>query len=210
MTEPRHWRSVYDFWFAPGLAEAATHRRMIFWWFDGGASAALAPFASTVRAASAGLLDGWSETPQGRLSQILALDQFPRGLFAGTPEAYVNDPMAVRLTEQGLANGHYDALPEPWERTFFILPLAHAEGAGHSARLERVVALAEAIAHDAPEHLREFYDFSASQARANRDLIARFGRFPHRNPVLGRKSTSEERRYLEEGDFIHRRRPPPS
>lgn len=207
MAEPPHWRSVYDFWFPQGLAEAATHRRMIVWWFDGGANAVLQPYAPTLRAASAGRLEHWNETPQGRLSLILTLDQFPRGLFAGTHDAYAADPQALQLAEQGIVNGQYDALLAPWEKTFFLLPLAHAEGPGHVKRLRQVVALTDAIARNASAELRAFYEFSAGQARGNLEVITRFGRFPHRNPILGRPSTTAERRYLEIGDFVHNRRP---
>ena len=68
--------------------------------------------------------------------------------------------------------------------------------------------MAEAIAAEAPEHLQPLYQFSAGQARRHLDVVSRFGRFPHRNPVLGRPSTPEEAAYLEKGDFVHRRRPP--
>jgi len=80
----------------------------------------------------------------------------------------------------------------PWEKTFFLLPLAHAEGPDHAARLERVVALTRAIASDCPPHLRLIYEHSANQARGHLAVVTRFGRFPHRNAVLGRASTPEE------------------
>jgi uncharacterized protein (DUF924 family) len=210
MNGAQDWKKVYDFWFPPGLADASpeTHDRMVEWWFGGGADPELRPFAPVVEAARTGRLDHWSATPPGRLSLILVLDQFPRGLFAGTPEAYASDADALRVAEEGLRNGHYDALARPWEKTFFFLPLAHAEGPDHLERLERVVAMAEAVAREAPERLQPFYQFSVGQARRNHELISRFGRFPHRNPILGRVSTPEEAAYLEKGDFVHLRRPP--
>lgn len=210
MDEAPDWRAVHDFWFPPGLEDAdpETHRRMFDRWFGGGANAELPPFAPVLAAARTGRLDHWLATPPGRLSLIVVLDQFPRGLFAGTPEAYASDPVALRLAEEGLWNGHYDALARPWERTFLVLPLGHTEGPDHLERLERVVAMAETIALGAPERLRPLYRHSVGQARGHRDVIARFGRFPHRNPVLGRVSTPEEAAYLEKGDFVHMRRPP--
>jgi uncharacterized protein (DUF924 family) len=203
---------VYDFWFPPGLedADAEDHRRMFVWWFGGGANAELSPFAPLLEAAKAGRLDDWPATPLGRLSLIVVLDQFPRGLFAGAPEAYAFDPMALPIAEEGLRNGHYDALTHPWERMFFALPLAHAEGPDHRERLKRVVALAEKDAVDAPSRLRPLYRFSADQARGHFETISRFGRFPHRNHILGRVSTPEEEAYLAQGDFVHARTPPPS
>jgi uncharacterized protein (DUF924 family) len=87
------------------------------------------------------------------------------------------------------------------------MPLVHAEGPDHRERLERVVAMAETIAREAPERLRPLYQFSAAQGRGHLDVISRFGRFPHRNAILGRASTPEEAEYLEQGDFVHKRRP---
>jgi uncharacterized protein (DUF924 family) len=210
MTEDFDWRTVHDFWFPPGLddADAEAHRRMFLWWFGGGANPELPRFAPVLEAARTGCLDPWCATPSGRLALIVALDQFPRGLFAGTPAAYASDPDVLRIAEEGLRNGHYDALARPWERTFFFMPLSHAEGPNHQARLERVAAMAEAIALAAPKHLQPLYWFSASQAHAHLEVISRFGRYPHRNPVLGRASTPEEEAYREKGDFVHLRRPP--
>jgi len=207
MNEGQQWRTVYVFWFPPGLddADLETHRRMFGWWFGGGANPELPPFAPAVEAARTGRLDHWLAAPQGRLSLIVVLDQFPRALFPGTSEAYACDPEALRIAEEGLRNGDYDALIRPWERTFFFLPLAHAEGPDHLERLARVVALADAVALEAPERLKPLYRHSASQARGHLEVIARFGRFPHRNPILGRNSTPEEVAYLEQGDFVHMR-----
>ena len=210
MNDHQDWKTVYDFWFPPGLenADAQAFRRRAEWWFGGGANAELAPFTHTLTAARSGRLDHWLTTPRGRLSLIVVLDQFQRGLFAGKPEAYAADAQALRIAEEGLRNGHYDALTYPWEKTSFILPLGHAEGPDHLERLYRVVAMAEELVAEAPARLKPHFEFSLSQARANRDLIARFGRFPHRNPVLGRTSTLEEAAYLKAGDFVYTRRPP--
>lgn len=210
MDERQDWREVYDFWFPPGLdADAETHRRRLEWWFGGGSNAALRPFIPVLETGRAGRLDAWRATPRGRLSLIIVLDQFPRGLLAGRAAAYASDFDALRLAEEGLSNGHHAALSEPWEKLFSAMPLVHAEGPGHRQRLERVVAMADALAREAPAHLRPLYEFSAEQARGHRDVIARFGRFPHRNAALGRASTPDEAAYLAEGDFVHRRRPPP-
>ena len=210
MSPQAKWQTVYDFWFPPGLddADLEGHRRMFGWWFGGGASPELPPFAPTVEAAKTGRLDHWLATPLGRLSLIVVLDQFPRGLCAGTSEAYASDPDALRIAEEGLRNGHYDALTRPWEKTFFFMPFAHAEGPDHLERLERVVALAERIALEAPERLQPLYRHSVGQARGHLEVISRFGRFPHRNPILGRASTPDERAYLDKGDFVHTRPPP--
>lgn len=88
------------------------------------------------------------------------------------------------------------------------MPIAHAEGPDHRERMERIVILSEAAVGDVPEHLRPIFEFSLSQARGHRDVIARFGRFPHRNAVLGRTSTPEELEYLEKGDYVFNRQLP--
>ena len=210
MVPQAKWQTVYDFWFPPGLDDAGAeiHRRMFVWWFGGGSNPELPPFAPIVQAARTGHLDHWLAAPLGRLSLIIVLDQFPRGLFAGTPEAYACDLGALRIAEEGLRNGHYDALTRPWEKTFFFMPLGHAEGPDHRERLGRVVAMAEKIALEAPKHLRPLYQHSASQARGHLEVISRFSRFPHRNPILGRPSTAEEQVYLDKGEFVHTRPPP--
>jgi len=212
MSETQEWRAVYDFWFPSDLddADPKAHSRMFSWWFGGGANGELPPFAPLVKAARAGGLDHWLSTPLGRLSLIIVLDQFPRGLFAGTPEAYAGDPASLRIAEEGLRNGHYDALTRPWEKTFFFMPLAHTEGPDHLERLKRVAALGEILINEVPEPLQPLYRFSANQGLGHLDVISRFGRYPHRNAVLGRVSTPEEAAYLKKGEFVHTRRPPDS
>lgn len=210
MNTAEDWRTVYDVWFPPDLEDAdpQTHRRMFLWWFGGGAGAALSPLAPILEAANAGRLEPWHTTPLGRLTAIIVLDQFPRGLFAGTPAAYAGDPAALQVAEEGLRNGHYHALTRVWEKLFFVLPLAHAEGPDHWERLQHVVELAETLAVEAPLQLQPLYRFSAGQARGHCEVISRFGRFPHRNAILGRTSRKEERAYLATGDFVHTRQPP--
>ena len=204
------WRTVYEFWFPPSFDQNNSEalRLRLEWWMRGGATAELPPFASMLSAARAGQLDRWRSLPLGRLSLLIVLDQFPRGLFAGTAQAYTSDTDALRIAEDGMRNGHYDALTSPWEKFFFFLPLAHAEGPDHAQRMKRVVSEAEAAASQAPLHLQPIFQFSLSQAQANLDVISRYGRFPHRNAVLARSSTPEELTYLKQGDFVHRRQLP--
>lgn len=210
MTAASDWRRVYHFWFPDDLDEAdlETHLRLHGWWFGGGSNAALMPLAPLLAAARAGGLDPWLDTPLGRLALILVLDQFPRGLFAGRAEAYGGDGAALRIAQDGLANGHYDALAKPWEQIFFLLPLAHAEGPDHKARLKQVVAMAALVAAEAPERLRPLYRFHVGQARSHLEVVSRFGRYPHRNAILGRASTPAEAVWLAQGDLVHLRRPP--
>ena len=160
------WRAIHDFWFPAGLADADldTHRRIQ----PGGFAAEriqLAQFAPVVDAADRGDLGRWADEPLGRLSQIIVLDQFPRGLHAGTPRAFSSDPQALALTEEGLRNGHYDALSDYWQQVFLVLPLIHAEGPDHLERANRNVALAERRLTDGPEHLRPIREFGLAQRK---------------------------------------------
>jgi uncharacterized protein (DUF924 family) len=208
-TPSEDWRTVYDFWFPPGLdlVDLETHHRIVDRWFAGGANAELPPFAHLVEAAASGELNRWLATPLGSLCLIIVLDQFPRGLFAGTGKAFVFDPLALAVAEEGLRNGHYDALVHSWEKVFFALPLIHAEGPDHLDRADRSVALAQRRVAEGPPNLRSLREFGLSQTRGHRDVIARFGRHPHRNAILARESTAEEAVYIEQGDFVHNRRP---
>jgi len=146
-------------------------------------------FEATVLAAAAGRLDGWRETAEGALALILLLDQFPRNLWRGSPRAFAADPMARRIARDALARGHDRATPTDL-RLFFYLPLSHAED---PADQDRAVGLGEALEREGGP--------SAASARKHRDIIGRFGRFPHRNAVLGRASTEAEDAFLANGGF---------
>ena len=175
---------VLGFWFPPGLdRDEATHRQQITWWFRGGADAAIIErFPALLAAAAGGELDGWARDARGRLALIIVLDQFSRSIHKKSARMWAQDEKALGIALEGLALGEDRKLSAVWERMFFFLPL------GHSERLElqeRSVALAEAMVSEAPPELRKLYEFGASQARGHRDVIARFGRHPHRNALLG-------------------------
>ena len=153
-------------------------------------------------------MDHWLGSPRGRLSLIIVVDQFPRGLFAGTPAAFSLDAYALQIAEEGLRDGQYAALENPWDKFFFLLPLAHAEGTDHLERMKRAITMGELIAAEAPPHLQSLHEFSLAQARGHLEVISRFGRYPHRNSILGRASTPEEVAYLAKGDFVQARQLP--
>jgi uncharacterized protein (DUF924 family) len=134
-------------------------------------------------AAAAGALEAWRRTPIGALALMLLLDQFPRNAFRDTPRMFATDAAALRLADRALAASLDREMPAPL-RSFFYLPYMHSESL---ADQDRSVALADAA--------------SRPWAVMHRDLIARFGRFPHRNPILGRPSTAAERDYLASGGF---------
>lgn len=136
--------------------------------------------------AARGELDHWQTTPGGALALILLLDQLPRNVFRGTPRMYATDAAALRLAEAAIAAGH-DRHFDADLRLFFYLPFAHSEQLSHQ---ERSVTLC-----------RELGEESLSHAEGHRDIIKRFGRFPHRNPILGRATSEKELRFLDEGGF---------
>jgi uncharacterized protein (DUF924 family) len=195
---------VLGFWF-PELSGADHDRlvRQFEWWFRGGAdSVIVAQFQRLLERAIRGELDHWSKWPRSRLALIVVLDQFSRSVYRDTARAFAQDHKALELALIGIESGHFGALETPWEKTFFLLPLGHSEELPH---VERAVMLAEELAENAlPEHSKVL-EHSASQARGHRDIIARFGRHPHRNAILGRQSTSEELDYLANGDLVHKR-----
>jgi uncharacterized protein (DUF924 family) len=127
--------------------------------------------------------------------------------YRDTARAFAQDGKALGLVLEGLDNGHFAALETPWEKTFFFMPLGHSE---ELRCQERAVELAEQLAKVAPPPFRRILEHSASQARGHRDVIARFGRRPHRNALLGRRSTPEEVEYLSAGKFVHTRSVPES
>jgi uncharacterized protein (DUF924 family) len=136
--------------------------------------------------AARGELAHWQSTPEGALALVLLLDQFPRNAFRGTARMYDTDAMARKAANAALAAG-YDQHIERELRKFLVLPFAHSE---ELADQERSVALARRIGPDDLAH-----------ARHHRDIVWRFGRFPHRNAVLGRESTPAETQYLANGGY---------
>lgn len=106
---------------------------------------------------------------------------------------------------EGLENGHYAALPTPWRKIVFGLPLGHCEGDDHLKRLDLLLELREEIAAQAPLRLLPVYQSLVKQAEDVRQVIAAFGRHPHRNQLLGRRSTQEEETYIATKQFPHLR-----
>lgn len=203
------WDEVLQFWFPEGRSAAIApdvHQEHWFWRMRGGADREIiARFSDITAQAAAGNLDHWITNPEGRLALIILLDQFSRSVWRGIPRAFAQDPAALKLSLDGLVNGHYEALPTPWFRIVHGLPLGHCEGPDHLARINRLIGLREEIAARAPEPLQLIYRSLVTQAQDVKEVIAAFGRHPHRNRVLGRESTHAEEAYLEKGDFPHER-----
>ncbi|MGD1879942.1 MAG: DUF924 family protein [Kiloniellaceae bacterium] len=171
---------VLGFWFAEGRQPQ---------WFKGGDAfdaevrRALGPH---LEAALAGKYEDWRRSPRGCLALVLLLDQVPRNLYRNTPRAFVNDPAARAVTRHALAERFDAALTTTAERMFLYMPLEHSEDLKDQQDCVRLVAALEGGA--------EFLDY----AERHRDVIARFGRFPHRNAILGRDSSEEEVEFLKQ------------
>jgi uncharacterized protein (DUF924 family) len=144
-------------------------------------------FLPTHEAAAAGKLNDWEKSADGALALLILLDQFPRNMFRNDKRAFATDPQALAVAGRAITNG-FDAKVDPKLRTFFYLPYQHVEDL---AQQERGVGLYHA-AGDAD---------GEKWARIHADIIRRFGRFPHRNAVLGRETSAEERAFLEGGGF---------
>src|SRR5690349_15950252 len=143
-------------------------------------------FIDLHEAAVRGELDHWQATPEGALALILLLDQFPRNVFRGTPRMYESDAEARRIAAAAIAAGH-DRHVEEALRTFLYLPFSHSEAMEDQ---EQSVLL-----------FRQIGGEDLAYAERHHDVVRRFGRFPHRNAILGRTTTEEEQRYLDEGGF---------
>jgi uncharacterized protein (DUF924 family) len=151
-------------------------------------------FGAATSAAATDLLDHWTGSPHGRLALILLLDQLPRAIHRGTPAAFAQDQKARRVAEKGIDSGA-DKLLRPIERLFFYLPFEHSEelvDQDRSVKLYR--ELAAAVPQAQYETFAEFVDYAVR----HREVVARFGRFPHRNAILNRESAPEEKAFLEQ------------
>jgi uncharacterized protein (DUF924 family) len=144
-------------------------------------------FLDTYTAAAAGGLAQWEEDPEGALALVIVLDQFPRNMFRGDARTYAADPLARAVAERAIAHAFEQRFP-PAERRFFYLPFEHSE---NLADQERCVALNRAAGDEE----------GVKWAELHADIIRRFGRFPHRNGVLGRATTAEEQAFLDGGGF---------
>ena len=143
-------------------------------------------FMPTYEAAAAGKLTDWEQSAEGALALLLLLDQFPRNMFRGEARAFAADPLARAIASRAILNGFDGVFPDL--RTFFYVPFEHSE---NLADQERCIALYKAVGDDD----------GLKWAKLHADIIRRFGRFPHRNAVLGRVTTPEEQAFLDSGGF---------
>ncbi|MGB5809051.1 MAG: DUF924 family protein [Polyangiales bacterium] len=198
MAADTEFEPVLSYWFGDldGDLDFPRDRKQL-WWSGGDAidRDIRERFADLVQEALSGGRSSWAETPRGRLALVILLDQFQRSLGRGSPDAFAGDPRALALCLEGIDRGHDQGL-RPIERSFFYMPMVHAEDAEVASRcLDTFGRLAREIkACGVPDHP----DF-LSHAQMHADIVLRFGRYPHRNAILSRPPTPEEEAYLAEG-----------
>ena len=191
-------KDVTTFWFRDATRSPEALERRGAVWFGGGPAfdrECATRFAASLEDAARGALDDWTGTPQGRLALVILLDQMPRNIHRGSPAAFAHDVQAAAHCIAGIESGQDRSL-HPVERVFLYMPLQHAEDLGLQRRsVERF----ESLAAEVDDAWRDRFTENAHYARLHRDIVERFGRFPHRNRVLGRESTEEELSYLADG-----------
>jgi uncharacterized protein (DUF924 family) len=188
---------VLHFWFGEAATESEIVAQKMKSWFTKDAEfdrAIRERFLDSIEAAGRGELDDWIADPRSRLALVLVLDQFPRNVFRGTPRAFEFDSRAAAIAADNLKRGD-DHVLRGIERAFMYLPFEHAENL--ELQETGLRAYDELLAR-APEELKKVFQEYFKFAVAHRDIIARFGRFPHRNAILGRTSTPEEIEFLKE------------
>ncbi|HET9863679.1 MAG TPA: DUF924 family protein [Steroidobacteraceae bacterium] len=196
---------VLEFWFGRGpWDEARLAERSRFWFGASDPPAAIAERDALIRTtlepmlerAARGEFASWSASPRRRLALIILFDQVPRNAYRGTAAAFAFDREALALSVEGLQLAA-DAALDPVERLFFYLPLEHAES---MEAQDAAVAAYERLVRESPPGLKGFSEGALKYAHQHRDIIAKFGRFPHRNRVLERESTPAEVQWLASGD----------
>ncbi|APV39551.1 hypothetical protein PFAS1_09390 [Pseudomonas frederiksbergensis] len=193
MTAP--WQPLLEWWFGTLQSpnEIAADKGKL--WFGKRASQDLEArtrFGDQVEQALAGGLTEWAQRPEGWLALVLLLDQLPRMIYRDTPKSFSGDLRAQALVAQGIA-ADFDRQLRPIQRVFIYLVFEHCENlAVQNEAVSRFIDLVE----QQPEADRAVFADNLDYAERHQKIIARFGRFPHRNAVLGRESTAEELEFL--------------
>lgn len=191
---------ITEFWLGPSLEspEAAFGRRD--WWYEGGApvdAEIQQRFGTLVPQACARQLMDWQSTPDGAFALILLLDQFTRNLYRSTPGAYAGDACAFEIVNEAIAQKR-DLELHPVACIWLYHPFHHAEQVEDQ---DRGIALLKRLAESTPAEWQPYVQRSVKGWTRHRNIVARFGRFPHRNKTLGRESTAEELAFLaKDGD----------
>jgi uncharacterized protein (DUF924 family) len=199
---PARVQALLDFWFGPPEDPERFHHKQI--WFRSTPefdASVRAGFAADHEEAAAGALDDWQAEPLSALALVMLLDQVPRNIFRSTPRAFASDHLALAATNRALERGFDQAVPPAW-RVFFYLPFEHSEALADQQRgLDLLLALPPVPGRPGDGHM----------TRLHLEIIERFGRFPHRNAILGRASTEDELAFLVECEHrFGQPTPPPS
>lgn len=191
MAEP--WQPLLDWWFGSAdTPDDISADKGKLWFGKRHDRQARERFGDQVEQALAGGLTDWAQCPEGWLALVLLLDQLPRMIFRDTAKAFSGDLRAQALVAQGMAAG-FDRQLKPIQRVFIYLVLEHCENlAVQNEAVSRFIDLTR----EQPEADRAVFEDNLAYAERHQKIIARFGRFPHRNGVLGRESTAEELEFL--------------
>jgi len=191
------WQDLLHWWFGQGTSAteiAAEKQRLWFGYRPQQDAEARERFGALVEQALNGDLQDWAELPEGWLALVLLLDQLPRMIHRDTPRAFAGDERAQQLVRDGLAHGG-DMLLSPIQRVFIYLVLEHAENlAVQDLAVAHFTALRDIAAEHEQALFRDFLDY----AERHREVISRFGRFPHRNAILVRDSSDAEQSFLQQ------------
>jgi uncharacterized protein (DUF924 family) len=191
-------QDVLDFWLGDGLRRGWCSDNRDALWFGGGAeldATIRERFGPLVEQALDGGLADWETPMETRLALVLLLDQFPRNIHRGQPRAFAGDARAQRLVRQALGSG-LDRDLATVGRVFLYMPLVHAEDL---ASQDEAVARFQQLMDSSSPELNETLARNLQFAKLHRDIVLRFGRFPHRNAALGRTTTAEELSFLKDG-----------
>lgn len=198
MTEIETPDALLAFWFEDVVTRPETLGSQVKRWYSGGEAmdaAISSRFGATIDAFANGLAETWAaQGARARLAAIIGLDQFSRSIHRKSPKAFADDPLALRLANEAITHGE-DRQLDPIERWFIYMPFEHSED---MVDQREAVRLFENLMSDATEHTRAPLQSALDYARRHAEVIAKFGRFPHRNDVLGRDSTPEERAWVKE------------
>ncbi len=189
---------IITFWLGPALEGPDRALGRKDWWYRGGPAVddeIRARFGAEVDLACEGGLCEWEASPEGCFGLILLLDQFTRNLFRGTPDAWKGDPRAFRVVNQAIDAGLDRAL-HPVERIWLYHPFHHSES---PAEQDRGLGLLNTLRAEAASDWQPYVDQSIQGWTRHRNIVAEFGRFPHRNAILGRESTPAEAAFLAAG-----------
>jgi len=185
---------VLTFWFGKPGTPPLSHSTK--WWTKDAAfdEEVKDSFLETHELGARGALDGWKSAPRGRLALVIVLDQFSRNIFRGTARSFAQDARACDSTLEAIAAGDEQSL-ELIERSFLYMPLMHAEDVDLQ---HKCVAAFDRLLKKSPEPLQKYIANCLDFAKKHAEIIERFGRFPHRNDILGRASSAEELEFLKQ------------